>query len=48
MRARPRTGKKRPAVVVEDSDLFDPCYPNLVLVSLAEVRRPIRVTVGLG
>lgn len=28
--------KKRPAVVVEDSDLFDPSYPNLVLVPLAE------------
>ena len=29
-------GKMRPAVVVEDSDLFDPSYPNLVLVPLAE------------
>jgi len=28
--------KKRPDVVVEDSDLFDPSYPNLVLVPLAE------------
>lgn len=28
--------KKRPAVVVEDNDLFDPSYPNLVLVPLAE------------
>jgi mRNA-degrading endonuclease toxin of MazEF toxin-antitoxin module len=29
-------GKRRPAVVVEDSDLFDPAYPNLILVPLAE------------
>ncbi len=28
--------KRRPAVVVEDSELFDPAYPNLVLVPLAE------------
>jgi hypothetical protein len=28
--------KKRPAVEVEDSELFDPSYPNLVLVPLAE------------
>jgi mRNA-degrading endonuclease toxin of MazEF toxin-antitoxin module len=28
--------KKRPAIVVEDSDLFDPSYPNLILVPLAE------------
>ncbi len=28
--------KRRPAVVVEDSDLFDETYPNLVLVPLAE------------
>lgn len=27
--------KRRPAVVVEDSDLFDPSYPNLILVPLA-------------
>jgi mRNA interferase MazF len=30
--------KKRPAIVVEDRDLFDPFYPNLVLVPLAEDR----------
>jgi mRNA interferase MazF len=28
--------KKRPAIVIEDSDLFDPSYPNLILVPLAE------------
>jgi mRNA interferase MazF len=28
--------KRRPAIVVEDSDLFDPSYPNLILVPLAE------------
>jgi mRNA interferase MazF len=29
-------GKKRPAIVVEDSELFDPSYPNLILVPLAQ------------
>ena len=29
-------GKLRPAVVVEDSDLFGPSYPNVILVPLAE------------
>ena len=28
--------KKRPAIVVEDSDVFDPSYPTLILVPLAE------------
>jgi mRNA-degrading endonuclease toxin of MazEF toxin-antitoxin module len=28
--------KKRPAIVVEDRDLFDDTYPNLILVPLAE------------
>lgn len=28
--------KRRPAVVVEDSELFDPGYPNLILVPLTE------------
>jgi mRNA-degrading endonuclease toxin of MazEF toxin-antitoxin module len=28
--------KRRPAIVVEDSDLFDRSYPNLILVPLAE------------
>lgn len=28
--------KRRPAVVVENSDLFDDSYPNLILVPLAE------------
>jgi mRNA interferase MazF len=28
--------KVRPAIVVEDSDLFDPLYPNLILVPLAD------------
>jgi mRNA-degrading endonuclease toxin of MazEF toxin-antitoxin module len=28
--------KRRPAVVVEDSDLFDPAYPNAILVPLAD------------
>lgn len=36
--ALPREASKRgrPAVVVEDGDLFDPSYPNLILVPLAE------------
>lgn len=29
-------GKLRPAVVVEDADLFDPSYPNVILVPLAD------------
>ena len=29
-------GKRRPAVVVEDSELFGPSYPNVILVPLAE------------
>jgi mRNA interferase MazF len=28
--------KLRPAVVVEDSELFDPSYPNIILVPLAD------------
>jgi mRNA-degrading endonuclease toxin of MazEF toxin-antitoxin module len=28
--------KRRPAIVVEDGDLFDDAYPNLILVPLAE------------
>lgn len=28
--------KRRPAVVVEDSGLFDPAYPNAILVPLAD------------
>lgn len=28
--------KRRPAVVVEDSDLFDPSYPNVLLVPLTD------------
>ncbi|HYH38572.1 MAG TPA: type II toxin-antitoxin system PemK/MazF family toxin [Azospirillum sp.] len=28
--------KVRPAIVVEDSDLFDPSYPNTVLVPLTD------------
>lgn len=28
--------KRRPAVLIEDSDLFDETYPNLILVPLAE------------
>jgi mRNA-degrading endonuclease toxin of MazEF toxin-antitoxin module len=28
--------KRRPAVVVEDSELFDDAYPNLILVPLTE------------
>ena len=28
--------KRRPAVVVQDSDLFDETYPNVILVPLAE------------
>jgi mRNA-degrading endonuclease toxin of MazEF toxin-antitoxin module len=30
--------KRRPAIVVEDSELFDPSYPNLILVPLADDR----------
>lgn len=29
-------GKRRPAIVVEDSDLFGESYPNVILVPLAE------------
>ena len=32
--------KRRPAVVVEDSGLFDPTYPNVVLVPLADAPEP--------
>lgn len=28
--------KRRPAIVVEDTELFDASYPNLILVPLAE------------
>jgi mRNA-degrading endonuclease toxin of MazEF toxin-antitoxin module len=28
--------KRRPAIVVEDSELFDPSYPNVILVPLAD------------
>ena len=28
--------KLRPAIVVEDSELFDPSYPNVILVPLSE------------
>jgi len=31
--------KLRPAVVVEDEDLFDPAYPNVILVPLTEDQR---------
>ena len=31
--------KLRPAIVVEDSELFDPSYPNLILVPISEDRR---------
>jgi len=31
--------KRRPAIVVEDSGLFDDAYPNLILVPLTEDRR---------
>jgi mRNA interferase MazF len=31
--------KLRPAVVVEDEALFDPAYPNVILVPLTEDRR---------
>ena len=31
--------KLRPAVVVEDEALFDPLYPNVILVPLTEDRR---------
>ena len=30
--------KLRPAVVVEDSELFDPSYPNIILVPISEDR----------
>jgi mRNA-degrading endonuclease toxin of MazEF toxin-antitoxin module len=28
--------KRRPAIVVEDTDLFDPAYPNAILVPLSD------------
>jgi len=31
--------KLRPAVVVEDETLFDPAYPNVILVPLTEDQR---------
>jgi mRNA interferase MazF len=31
--------KRRPAVVMEDSALFDPSYPNVILVPLTEDSR---------
>lgn len=31
--------KLRPAVVVEDESLFDPAYPNVILVPLSEDQR---------
>lgn len=31
--------KLRPAVVVEDENLFDPAYPNVILVPLTEDQR---------
>jgi mRNA-degrading endonuclease toxin of MazEF toxin-antitoxin module len=31
--------KRRPAIVVEDDGLFDPAYPNAILVPLTEDRR---------
>jgi len=38
--ARPKEPNKlRPAVVVEDQTLFDPAYPNVILVPLTEDRR---------
>lgn len=30
--------KRRPAIVVEDDELFDPAYPNLILVPLSRDR----------
>jgi mRNA-degrading endonuclease toxin of MazEF toxin-antitoxin module len=33
---REASKRGRPTVVVEDGDLFDPSYPNLILVPLAE------------
>jgi len=37
--ALPKEPKLRPAVVVEDETLFDPAYPNVILVPLTEDRR---------
>ena len=31
--------KRRPAIVVEDSELFDPAYPNVILVPMSEVEQ---------
>ncbi|ACI99704.1 type II toxin-antitoxin system PemK/MazF family toxin [Rhodospirillum centenum] len=28
--------RRRPAIVVEDADLFDPAYPNVILVPLTD------------
>jgi len=55
--ALPReASKRRPAIVVEDSDLFDAAYPNLILVPLTDDPRlampslsvPIAPTPGNG
>jgi mRNA-degrading endonuclease toxin of MazEF toxin-antitoxin module len=32
----PEPKKLRPAIVVQDTDLFDPAYPNLLVVPLTE------------
>jgi mRNA interferase MazF len=31
-----KANKRRPAVVIEDAELFDPSYPNVILVPLTE------------
>lgn len=53
---RSEANRLRPAIVVEDSELFDPAYPNVVLVPITEDARlgiadlsvPIAPTPGNG
>jgi mRNA interferase MazF len=39
--------KLRPAIVVEDTDLFDPDYPNVILVPISEDREFAMVDLAL-
>lgn len=40
--------KRRPAVVVEDKELFDDAYPNLILVPLADDPGPAITALSVG
>jgi mRNA interferase MazF len=39
--------KRRPAIVVEDGELFGPSYPNVILVPLSEDRELAMVSLAL-